>query len=70
MNSLVENLEKDVEVFDYPEESFHRLETVDVYEEKDGITLSDAYDDGFLFIPDEDLVSLYEIIRDRLMKNY
>ena len=42
MNSLVENLEKDVEVFDYPEESFHRLDTVDVYEEKDGITLSDA----------------------------
>ena len=70
MNSLVENLEKDVEVFDYPEETFHRLDTVDVYEEKDGITLSDAYDDGFLFIPDEDLVSLYEIIRDRLMKNY
>ena len=68
MNSLVEDL--DEEVFDYPEETFHRLGSIDAYEEKDGITLSDAYDDGFLFIPDEDLVSLYEIIRDRLMKNY
>ncbi len=38
-----------------------------VYEEKDGITLSDSYDDGFLFIPDEDLISLYEIIQERLM---
>ena len=68
MNSLVEDL--DEEVFDYPEETFHRLGSIDAYEEKDGITLSDAYEDGFLFIPDEDLVSLYEIIRDRLMKNY
>jgi hypothetical protein len=68
MNSLVEDL--DEEVFDYPEETFHRLGSIDAYEEKDGITLSDAYDDGFLFIPDEDLVSLYEIIKERLIKKY
>jgi hypothetical protein len=70
MNSFVEELDKDVDVFGFQDETFHRLETIDVYEEKDGITLSDAYDDGFLFIPDEDLVSLYEIIKERLIKKY
>jgi len=68
MNSFVEDLDDDdVDVFDYRDDSFHRLDTIDVYEEKDGITLSDSYDDGFLFIPDEDLISLYEIIQERLM---
>ena len=70
MNSFVEELDQDVDVFGTQEEAFHRLDSVDVYEEKDGITLSDAYDDGFLFIPDEDLVSLYEIIKERLIKKY
>jgi hypothetical protein len=41
-----------------------------VYEEKDGITLTDVYDDGFMFIPDEDLENLYEIIKERLIKKY
>jgi hypothetical protein len=70
MNSFVEELDQDVDVFGTQEEAFHRLDSVDVYEEKDGITLSDAYEDGFLFIPDEDLVSLYEIIKERLIKKY
>jgi len=70
MNSFVEELDQDVDVFGFQDETFHRLDTIDVYEEKDGITLSDAYDDGFLFIPDEDLVSLYEIIKERLIKKY
>ena len=68
--AIVEELDQDVDVFGFQDETFHRLDTIDVYEEKDGITLSDAYDDGFLFIPDEDLVSLYEIIKERLIKKY
>ena len=70
MNSFVEDLDDDVDVFGYQDEVFHRLDTIDVYEEKDGITLSDAYEDGFLFIPDEDLVRLYEIIKERLINKY
>ncbi len=46
---------------------FRKNEEKPKIEKKDGITLSDSYDDGFLFIPDEDLISLYEIIQERLM---
>ena len=70
MNSFVQELDQDVDVFGTQEESFHRLQTIDVYQEKDGITLSDAYEDGFMFIPDEDLVDLYEIIKERLINLY
>lgn len=70
MNSFVEELDQEVDVFGTQEESFHRLQTIDVYQEKDGITLSDAYEDGFMFIPDEDLVDLYEIIKERLINLY
>lgn len=66
MNSLVE----DDDVFYDDEETIHRLQSIDVYQEKDGITLSDAFEDGFMFIPDEDLVELYEIIKQRLINKY
>jgi hypothetical protein len=71
MNSFVEEFDDDLDIFEVQEiESHHRLQTIDVYEEKDGITLTDVYDDGFMFIPDEDLENLYEIIRERLIKKY
>ena len=71
MNSFVEEFDDDLDIFEVQEiESHHRLQTIDVYEEKDGITLTDVYDDGFMFIPDEDLANLYEIIRERLIKKY
>jgi hypothetical protein len=71
MNSFVEEFDDDLDIFEVQEiESHHRLQTIDVYEEKDGITLTDVYDDGFMFIPDEDLENLYEIIKERLIKKY
>jgi hypothetical protein len=71
MNSFAEGFDDDLDIFEVQEiESHHRLQTIDVYEEKDGITLTDVYDDGFMFIPDEDLANLYEIIRERLIKKY
>ena len=71
MNSFAEEFDDDLDIFEVQEiESHHRLQTIDVYEEKDGITLTDVYDDGFMFIPDEDLENLYEIIRERLIKKY
>jgi tripeptide aminopeptidase len=71
MNSFAEGFDDDLDIFEVQEiESHHRLQTIDVYEEKDGITLTDVYDDGFMFIPDEDLENLYEIIKERLIKKY
>jgi hypothetical protein len=71
MNSFVEEFDDDLDIFEVQEiEMHHRLQTIDVYEEKDGITLTDVYDDGFMFIPDEDLENLYEIIKERLIKKY
>ena len=45
----------------------HQLETVDVLEEKDGITISDAFEGNSLFISDDDIPYLYEILKDRLI---
>jgi hypothetical protein len=71
MNSFAEGFDDDLDFFEVQEiESHHRLQTIDVYEEKDGITLTDVYDGGFMFIPDEDLENLYEIIKERLIKKY
>jgi hypothetical protein len=71
MNSFAEGFDDDLDIFEVQEiEMHHRLQTIDVYEEKDGITLTDVYDDGFMFIPDEDLENLYEIIKERLIKKY
>jgi len=63
MNSLID-------IDDEYEEEFHQLETVDVIEEKDGITISDAFDGTSLFINDDDLPYLYEILKDRLLKKF
>ena len=62
MNSLVEEDEDDV--------FFHQLETLDVEENKDGITIMDPFDNNIMFINDDDLVYLYEIIKERLLKKY
>jgi putative aminopeptidase FrvX len=63
MNSLID-------IDDEYEEEFHQLETVDVIEEKDGITISDAFDGTSLFINDDDLPYLYEILKNRLLKKF
>ena len=49
------------------EEDLHQLETVDVIEEKDGITISDIYDGSSIFISDDDVPYLYEILKERLI---
>jgi hypothetical protein len=49
---------------------FHQLETLDVEENKDGITIMDPFDNNVMFINDDDLVYLYEIIKERLLKKY
>jgi hypothetical protein len=46
------------------------LETLDVEENKDGITIMDPFDNNIMFINDDDLVYLYEIIKERLLKKY
>jgi hypothetical protein len=63
MNSLIDFDD------DY-EEEIHQLETIDVIEEKNGITISEVYDGVSLFICDDDLVYLYEILKDRLIKKF
>jgi len=52
---------------DLKEEDIHQLETVDVIEEKDGITISDIYDGVSVFISDDDVPYLYEILKERLI---
>ena len=62
LNSLVEE--------DFDEDIIHQLETIDVEENKDGITIFDPFDGNAMFINDDDLVYLYEIIKERLLKKY
>ena len=62
MNSLVEE--------DFDEDIIHQLETIVVEENKDGITILDPFDGNVMFINDDDLVYLYEIIKERLLKKY
>jgi hypothetical protein len=62
MNSLVEE--------DFDEDIIHQLETIDVEENKDGITILDSLDGNDMFINDDDLVYLYDIIKERLLKKY
>jgi len=57
---------EDDEVF-YDE--VHQLESFDVIEEKNGIILSDIYDDNQFFIDDEDGYKLYEILKNRYLLN-
>jgi len=47
----------------------HQLGSIDVIEEKNGIILSDIYDENQLFIDDEDGYKLYEILKDRYRFN-
>ena len=64
MNSLLQFQDEEE---DYP---VHQLESIDVIEEKDGITISDIFDGSNLFINDDDLVYLYEILKERLISKY
>jgi hypothetical protein len=41
-----------------------------VIEEKDGIAISDAFDGTSLFINDDDLPYLFEILKNRLLKKF
>jgi hypothetical protein len=68
MNSLLQysdDYEDEEEDYDV-----HQLETVDVIEEKSGITISEIYEGGSLFICDDDLPYLFEILKDRLLKKF
>ena len=65
MNSLVKFMDDEDE--DYP---VHQLESVDVLEEKDGITISDVFQGDSLFISDDDIPYLYEILKERLISKY
>jgi putative aminopeptidase FrvX len=56
MNSLVEE-----------EQKIHQLETMDVVEEKDGIIISEIYEGETLFISDDEIPFLYEILKNRLL---
>lgn len=43
----------------------HQLTSIDIIEEKDGIIITDFYDDNNFFIDDEDGIKLYEILKSR-----
>jgi putative aminopeptidase FrvX len=47
----------------------HQLTSIDVIEEKDGIIISDIYDENQFFIDDEDGYKLYEILKERYRLN-
>jgi putative aminopeptidase FrvX len=64
MNSLLQFQDEEE---DYP---VHQLENIDVIEEKNGITISDIFDGNSLFIGDDDLVYMYEILKERLISKY
>ena len=64
MNSLIQFEDDDFE------EEVYNLESIDVIEDKDGLYISDSIEFNSLFISDEDLPELYEIIRNRLLNKY
>lgn len=68
-NTIMNSLTNIKELYDYDSEEYdtHSLETIDVFEEKDGITISDIYEGKSIFINDDDLSYLYEIIKERLL---
>ena len=65
MNSLIGFDDDD---FYIESEEFHQLETIDVMEEKGGVTISDIFEGGAVFISDDDLPYLYDILKNRLLK--
>ena len=64
-NSLVEF--DDYEEIYKKEEKIYNLESVDIIEDTDGITISDIYDGVSIFISDDDLPDLYEILKYRIL---
>jgi len=64
MNSLIGFDDDD---FYIESEEFHQLETIDVMEEKSGVTISDIFGGGSVFISDDDLPYLYDILKNRLL---
>jgi hypothetical protein len=48
-------------------DDIHSLSSIDVIEEKNGIIISDIYDENQLYIDDEDGFRLYEILRNRYL---
>ena len=54
----------------FNEEDYHKLETIDVIEESDGILLTDAFDGVGIFINDEDCLNLFEVLKNRILKKY
>ena len=65
MNSLIEF--DDYEEIYKKEEKIYNLESVDIIEDTDGITISDIYDGVSIFITDDDLPDLYEILKYRIL---
>jgi len=63
MNSLIEFAD------DYGDEDelVHNLDSIEVIEESEGIYIMDSYQGEPVFISDENLPALYEIIRERLL---
>jgi hypothetical protein len=47
----------------------HSLSSIDVIEEKNGIIISDIYDENQFYIDDEDGYKLYEILKERYRFN-
>lgn len=70
INSLFDVNDEDESEYDFDEDTVYQLETIDVEETKDGVIISDPFEGSIMFINDDDLVSLYEIIKDRLLKKY
>lgn len=67
---LKQNTTTTTTVFEYDDEDvsydeIHQLESIDVIEEKNGILISDIYDENQFFIDDEDGYKLYEILKNR-----
>ena len=62
-NSTLFNIEDEDENPFY--DKVHQLASIDIIEEKDGIIITDFYDDNNFFIDDEDGYKLYEILKNR-----
>ena len=60
------NNHEDVNVVEYEVDKLHSLDSLDIFEEEEGIMISDIYDGAGLFIDNDDCLKLYEILRDRL----
>ena len=65
-----EEIKPQPSIFDFQDDKpfydeVHQLSTVDVIEEKNGIIISDLYDENQLYIDDDDGYKLYEILKYR-----